>query len=89
MKLLEEKPKKNSHKINVCPDDIDRNDKIVWMKFQNVARTPTETSNEDEDYDQGDGVKFQTEWLPAEGPPNDFLIHIRACIDRHSRTSTK
>ena len=77
------------HKINACPDDIDRDGKVIWMKFQKVARTPAKTVDEDEDYGQGDGIKFQTEWLPVEGTPRDFFVHLRACIDRYSRTSTK
>ena len=71
------------HNINACPDDIDRDGKVIWMKFQKVARTPAKTGDEDEDYGQGDGVKFQTEWLPVEGTPREFFIHLRACIDRY------
>ena len=71
------------HNINACPDDIDRDGKVIWMKFQKVARTPAKTGDKDEDYGQGDGVKFQTEWLPVEGTPREFFIHLRACIDRY------
>ena len=82
----EEDPKTKetiSNKINACPDDIDRVGKVIWMKFQKVARTSAKTTNADEDYGQGDGVNFQTEWLPVEGTPREFLIHLRACIDAY------
>ena len=61
---------KFSYKINACPYDIDRDSKVVWMKFQKVARTSAKISNKDEDYGQGDGVKFQTKSLPVEGGRN-------------------
>ena len=69
-----------THEINACPDDIDRQGEVTWMKFQKVARTPAKTGQDDEDYGQGDGVKFQTEWLPVVGTPREFLIHLRECI---------
>ena len=52
------------------------------MKFQKVVCTPAKTVGKDEDCGQGDGVKFQAEWLPVEGAPRDFFVHLRACIDR-------
>ena len=82
----EEDPKTNekvSHKINACPDDIEREGEVVWMKFQKVARTAAKKSDNDDDYGQGDGVKFQTEWLPVVGTPREFLLHLRASIDAY------
>ena len=47
-----------AHEINACPDDIERQGEVIWMKFQKVARTPAKISNGDEDYGQGGGIKF-------------------------------
>ena len=72
-----------THEINACPDDIDRQGEVIWIKFQKVARTPAKTGEDNEDYDQGDGVKFQTEWLPVVGTPREFIIHLRECINSY------
>ena len=53
------------------------------MTFQKVARACVPVNDEDGDYNTGDGVKFQTEWLPVEGTRRKFLLHLRACIDAY------
>ena len=80
----EEDPKTKdivSHSINACPIDINREGKIIWMKFQKVARAMEKPiSDKDDDYGVGNSVKFQTEWLPVEGTVHQFFIHLRASI---------
>ena len=57
------------------------------MDFIKVARSEEKGSEEDEDYGAGDGVKFQTEWLPVEGSVPEFLSIYYDPLMRTCRTS--
>ena len=48
------------HQINACPDETNREALVTWMKFQKVARTKDNPSDEDGDYGSDNGIKFQT-----------------------------
>ena len=50
------------HQIRACPDEYDRDGKVTWMDFVKVARSEEKTTNDDEDYERGNGVKFQTKF---------------------------
>ena len=53
------------HQTNACSAKINREALVTWMKFEKVAQTKDNTSDEDGDYGGDNGVKFQTEWLPV------------------------
>ena len=69
--------------INACPDEKNCKGLVTWMKFQKVAQTKENTIDGDGEYGGDDGVKFQTEWLPVEGSPLQFFIHLRITIDAY------
>ena len=48
-----------------------------------VARTKEKTSNDDEDYGGGKGVKFQTKWLPVEETCPQFFEHLVRSIEKY------
>ena len=71
------------HRVRVCPDEYAQKGKVTWMDFIKVARSEEKGSDEDEDYGAGDGVKFQTEWLPVEGSVPEFFEHLLRSIDAY------
>ena len=53
------------------------------MDFVKVARSEEKTTDDDEDYERGNAVKFQTEWLPVEGTVPEFFEHLRRSLDAY------
>jgi hypothetical protein len=74
------------HRVRACPDEYGRPGKTIWMDFQKVARTaPAETlDDEDDEYGESNGIKFQTEWLPVEGTVPEFFSHLVASIEAYA-----
>ena len=48
-----------------------------------VARSVETLSDDDNDYECNDGVKFQTEWLPVEGTVPEFFDHLARLIQEY------
>jgi len=55
----------------------------VLVSKNQVARTVENTDEDDEEYGSGDGVKFQTEWLPREGTTPQFLTHLTTSLEAY------
>ena len=47
-----------------------------------MARS-TEKPKDDEDFGCGDGVKFQTKWLPVEGTVPEFFVHLLQSLEAY------
>ena len=73
------------HCIRACPDEYERDGKVIWMDFLKVARGAESTTNndDDEDWNAGDGVKFQSEWLPVEGSVPQFFEHLLRSLEAY------
>ena len=71
------------HYIRACPDEYQRGGKVTWMDFQKVARSESKSDDDDEDYNGGDGVKFQIEWLPVEGTVPEFFEHLNRSLEAY------
>ena len=68
------------YQINEFSDEINRKGLVTWMKFQKVARSKDNPSDEDGEYGGDNGVKFQTKWLTVELSPLQLFSHLCATI---------
>lgn len=73
------------HRIRACPDEYKRGGEVTWMDFQKVARSEAKApvDDDDDDYADNDGVKFQVEWLPVIGSAPEFLEHLNRSIEAY------